>query len=371
MDIGQNGSLNTIDRTEDFWEESNMVLLFKYCAPVLLIVGTIGNLIAVITLQSRLFKSSSTSFLLSTLALCDVFVLNTGLLNRYLQFSFDINTRLFSHYGCKVHNLLTYYSHQIASWTLVLLTAERTISVTFPLRCREFCNKRRIIPVWVGMAVNLFCCNIHFFFSYDIKVTVTQTNGNVSSLTFQCALFNSWRPFIIGPWYWINACLGDFIPFLVVLFGNAIIIIHLMRSSKMRTQDIRLVGKKDGKISSTIVVLILVSIIFLISNVSMDFYFLSYGYGLFQDTNLEQDAVSTLFFAGISVVYYSNSAMEFALYFVSGRKFRSAFLDIFGCSTASGGISRNMTHGTRSGDEDISMTQVQPWIWDLSQPHHV
>ena len=334
------------------------MLLYRFCAPCLISIGTIGNLIAVITLQSRLFKSSSTSFLLSTLALCDVFVLNTGLMNRYLQFSFGVDLRALSRYGCKVHNLLTYFSHQIASWTLVLLTAERTISVTFPLRCREFCNKRRIIPVWVGMAVILFCCNIHYFFSYDIKVTVTQAStGIVSSSTSQCALLNSWRPFITGPWFWINACLGDLIPFLVVFFGNAIIITHMTRSSKMRTQDMHVVAKKDGKISSTTVVLILVSIIFLISNVPMDLYFLGYGYGLFQDTNLEQDAVSTLFFAGISMVCYSNNAIEFVLYFVSGRKFRSAFLDIFGCSTALGGKSINKTNGTRSGDK--AMTAVQ------------
>ena len=317
-------------RAGDLWQSRNGDLLFKYGSPVLLIVGTIGNLIAVITLQSPLFKSSSISFLLATLALCDVLVLNTGLMRWWLFYTFDIDVRTLSNYGCKVHYLFTYYSHQIASWTLVLLTVERTISVILPLRCRELCNKRRIVPVWVAIAVIFFCCNLHFLFSFQLKESIHH-RSNVTTSSSQCDVVESWNSFLLVPWSWIDACLGDFIPFLAVFSGNVIIITHIARSRRIRSQEMQVVAKKDGKISSTIFLFITVSIIFLICNIPSDLNFLGYGYGLFQDANPEQKAVENLFFAAVSLLYYFNNAIEFLLYFVSGRKFRSAFVGMFKC----------------------------------------
>ena len=335
---------------EDFWQNTNADLLFKYFAPVLIIVGTVGNLIAVITLQSRLFKSSSTSFLLSTLALCDVLVLNTGLMRWWLIHAFQIDVETLSKYGCKVHSLFTYFSHQIASWTLVLLTVERTISVLIPLRCHEFCNKRRLIPIWIGIAVILFCFNIHFFFSVDIQDFVNTSN---SSNSRHCIIVNSWDSFFLGPWYWIDACLGDFIPFLFVLVGNVIIVTHLVRSGRLRSKVMLSAGEKDRKMSSTTFVLITVSVIFLVCNVPTDLLFLGYQYGLFPDNNSEQDAIYNLFFAGVSMLYYANNAIEFVLYFVSGRKFRSAFLDMFGCAPS--GNSKNSKNVNKSDVNNIGM----------------
>ena len=141
---------------EDLWQNHAAMFLFKYVAPVLIIVGTVGNLIAVITLQSRLFKFSSTSFLLSMLALCDVLVLNTDLMRWWLICAFHIDMKTLSRYGCKMHYVFAYFSRQMASCALVLLTNERTISVQFPLRCRDICSKERIIPAWIAIAVILF-----------------------------------------------------------------------------------------------------------------------------------------------------------------------------------------------------------------------
>ena len=328
--------------TLELWQRNNAELLFRFGSGILILVGTIGNLIAVITLQSRLFKSSPTSFLLSMLALCDVFVLNTGLMNRWLLYAFKIHVRALTRYGCKIHMLFTYFSHQIASWTLVLLTVERTISVTIPQRCHEFCSRRRIILVWIGLVVVILCCNIHFFLSFDLVNDVEDIkNGS------KCDVITPWRTFFYGPWYWIDAFLGDFIPFLVVFVGN-VIIIHRVRANNIRFMEMRALKMNKARISSTTCILILVSIVFLVCNVPMDVYFLGYAYGSFQDATSEQDAVRKLVYACVSLLCYSNNAFEFILYFVNGRKFRSAFSDMFGCRNAPCLCLRNKIKTTRS-----------------------
>ena len=57
--------------------------------------------------------------------------------------------------------------------------------------------------------------------------------------------------------------------------------------------------------------------------------------------------------------YYGNNAIEFVLYFVIGQKFRSAFLDMFGCRNAISGMSRRKSKLSKIENE-ISMTEIQP-----------
>ena len=314
-----------------YWQSTSAIILFKYASPFLIVIGTVGNLVAVVSLQSSIFKASSTSFILSALALCDVFVLNTGLMRWWLKYFSRVDLRKLSRYGCKLHLLFTYFSHQIASWTLVLLTFERTISVVYPLRCKRLCSRKRIIAVWSGIALCLFAANIHYFISSDIIPIDSPDSGNLTGTAYKCDTIPSWRWFLDGPWTWIDACLGDFFPFLIVFVGNTIIVFHLLRAKRARSSELRVKAKNGGKLKSTTATLILVSVIFLVLNIPMDLNFIGEGYGLFPLNTDEELAVSDFRFAIVSMMYYGNNAIEFVLYFISGRKFRSAFIDMFGC----------------------------------------
>ena len=57
-------------------------------------------------------------------------------------------------------------SRQVSSWTLILLTAERFISVWLPFKCKELCTRRRIVIAWVVISILLLGANMHFFFSF-------------------------------------------------------------------------------------------------------------------------------------------------------------------------------------------------------------
>ncbi len=47
---------------------------------------------------------------------------------------FDWDIRLESNAACKIHVFLTYYTTQLSSWILVLITLDCFISVSFPLK---------------------------------------------------------------------------------------------------------------------------------------------------------------------------------------------------------------------------------------------
>jgi len=127
----------------------------------------------------------------------------------------------------------------VSSWTLILLTSERLISVWLPFKCKELCSRRRIIVVWIVISLLLFGANMHFFFTFDLYAI---PGGNGSDIELSCDLHAQFEEFFIGPWYYIDALLGDFIPFSVVFFGNCAIIFKIYASKRLRD-----VAAKDDK----------------------------------------------------------------------------------------------------------------------------
>ena len=126
----------------------------------------------------------------------------------------------------------------------------------------------------------------------------------------------------------VDAVIGDFFPFLVILIGNILTITRILKSHwERKTQMGAASGSKA--MASTTAMLIGISAMFLILNLPFDSVFLYY---VNTDTNSlqkEEKAIYDLAYAVGILFYNSNNAFEFIVYFVSGRKFRQAFLETF------------------------------------------
>jgi len=97
-----------------------MIKWFTYAPPIIIVLATVGNTLSVITLQNAMFHKSSTSFILSALALADMLMVDTGLLRFWIVFQFDIDVRAMTSLGCKWHVMFTYYTHQVSQIVHVL-----------------------------------------------------------------------------------------------------------------------------------------------------------------------------------------------------------------------------------------------------------
>jgi hypothetical protein len=84
------------------------VAILTYAPPFLLVFATIGNMMSVVVLRSPVFRKSSTSFILSALAVVDAVIVNTGLLRQWLDVAFNIDVRNLSSFGCKFHIFIVY-----------------------------------------------------------------------------------------------------------------------------------------------------------------------------------------------------------------------------------------------------------------------
>ena len=121
------------------WDDNETLHLFIITAIIALVVillGTIGNILSFVTVRSTNFAcSASTRIILSTMLIVDQAVLLCGLLPFWLSTTFDVEVKL-STVGCPVFTFLTYYPRQLSAFLICLLTVERLIAVCVPLRCK-------------------------------------------------------------------------------------------------------------------------------------------------------------------------------------------------------------------------------------------
>lgn len=118
---GPAGTALDIDQQDEqivYWQMVAGIRWFTYASPILIVMATVGSVMSVIVLQNPMFRKSSTSFILSALAVVDGIEVNTGLMRRWILTLTSVDVRSFSSFSCKFHFFLTYYAHQVvyANW---------------------------------------------------------------------------------------------------------------------------------------------------------------------------------------------------------------------------------------------------------------
>ena len=114
--------------------EEISVTVRKICDPVLFLVGTIGNLLTILVLSQNKNRRTTTAIFLIFLAISDIMILFTSYFSEWLYVMWSFGFRQVNNVLCKLHVFLTYYSLQFSSWTLVIVTCERVISVINQLK---------------------------------------------------------------------------------------------------------------------------------------------------------------------------------------------------------------------------------------------
>ena len=317
--------------------------LWEYVTPVLVFPGIIGNVVCIITLQTKSFRGSATAFLLTALAAVDSVSLLAGALHTWLIHMFTLEVRTMSDPACRLHTFLTYLSVQLSAWTLVLVTLERVVSVTCPMAAPTLCSRRRIILVWICILCLLSGLNAYLHLAnMELNEEFLPTFDNGTFHVLECTVRHSaseeLQVILNHVRVWSDLVLSCIFPAVVIFFGNTLVIYKLAQVSrrKRRLQSHRSqandnTGRANKRKSSRItVMLITVGIVFLITSLPINIFLL--GEDLwFSDRYLDlsvlakRELVNTV----LSLLYYFNNAINFILYFVSGTLFRKAAIELF------------------------------------------
>jgi len=101
-------SSSVVDPTTQ-WQYRVGVGLLKYGSPPLFALASVGNTMSIVVLQHPMFRKSSTSFILSALALVDLLYVDVGLTRQWIKFAFNIDIRTISSISCRFHVFVVFW----------------------------------------------------------------------------------------------------------------------------------------------------------------------------------------------------------------------------------------------------------------------
>ena len=319
------------DYVAKLWDVNDGLWLFF--APLLIFPGTIGNIVSIITLQSPDFRETSISFTVSALAAADICVLNTGCLFDWMTVLTKSKMKLstLSSAGCKVYSIAVYFSIHLSAWSLALVTIERFISVTRPLKSFIMCSKRRMIIAWIIILLCLLGADMFLFVLSDkYEEEVYEPCGNHTRVEQWCSFHPDEELRLKRHLERLDLLLSCLGPSAIIFTANTIIIVKLVQGHRRRQQTLNTGERLTDRTRSVSIMLFSVSIAFLLLTLPINILLLGDEYFFPNvDTDPVEEAWHELTFTITSLLNYVNSTINVLLYLVTGTKFRRAFLRVF------------------------------------------
>lgn len=131
-------------------EKSISKSIVTYLFPLVVLLGTIGNVMSFIVLMRRRMRTTSVYFFLMVLAVADTLVLYISAFKTWIREITEWELMVYNNFACQTVVFLMLFSQHMAAWTVVLVTVDRFIAVWFPLRATSWCTVKR---AYLGTAI--------------------------------------------------------------------------------------------------------------------------------------------------------------------------------------------------------------------------
>lgn len=202
-------------------------ILLLYVSPLLLVLGTFGNIFSVFIMRQRSMIRMSAYVYLIHLAVADSMVLYIGLLRLWISELTGMDIRNQTAWLCKLVIFSGYVSSNLSVWLIIAVTVERYIVVCHPLKVNKFCTVPRAKRVVLGLLVLFVLIHVHFFWT----VTLNQLDLNGVDKHY-CGSRKNFHYLVSVAWPWIDAIFYSFLPFVTILFFNTLIIRRIIILSR-------------------------------------------------------------------------------------------------------------------------------------------
>lgn len=256
---------------------------------------------------------------------------------------------------CKIVMFLGYVCSDSSVWLIVAVTVERYFAVCHPLRAHDLCSFRRAKHVIIAPILVFSLVNAHVFF------TVELTRSNFTSSGFTCDAGTNYRVLIQEVWPWVDAAIYSFIPFIILVVLNGLIIRqvfaarlqrdYMARQKRMRNTNTNNTNANKSRSHSSrklTMMLLLVSLSFLITTLPMNVTIIltaSWNNGHIHSNS--QMATFILAKTVSELLMYVNHSINFYLYCITGRTFRMQIVNILcrccGCTRDDQRINNSLT----------------------------
>ena len=284
---------------------------WKYLPPLIVAVGTVGNLLTLITVSSRQCKKSSFTVYLGALAIFDTLVLYTVGTQMWARFVFDVNYANSGTFMCKWYFFTSFLFPQTSSWLVVALTVERAVGTYFPQQYHLINRPQAGLICVAAIFGFLLCLNAHLLYGSEIY-----DDGN---FTFCYFVDDNYADFFFYYWAWI----GDFsvyciLPITIITIANVATVTRVMKSVKSTSSTMSETARQRTRY--LLIVTLTVSIAFVILASPLSFWVALAPY-IMEDLNAltpQETLLESIFY----FMMFLNHSLNFFMYTLSGPRFR-------------------------------------------------
>ena len=194
-------------------------------------VGVVGNVLCFITLVFSSLRATSTCIYMAVIAVLDCAILILDLCVLVRGYLGHTKFYISSDWACGSHNFLFYFCIHFDVLLLLAMTVDRFIVVKFPLKAQSLCTPTCAVKTITAVGLFSFALNFQIFFTRRLRAS-----GNPQD-PLRCWYPDPEVDFFMRKIYtWIDASIYSFIPVISLLVLNALIIRQLRVSHKFSKQ---------------------------------------------------------------------------------------------------------------------------------------
>ena len=344
----------------DYMEFRAALWINKYYLYIICAIGVPGNIACIATLtQMKPFLSYAVYMLL--LAVSDM----VSITIKMVYFQITANDVKMGDIFCQLILFLGTVAQQYSNWILVAMTVERFVAIWFPFKVKKICTKRNVALANIVMIVVFICANWHFLLTFEEVADPL--------LVWDCRPKPNFAYFINVVWYWIDGTLYAFLPIILIVVLNGLIVYAVKRATNTRidlTNNTKKARDKAAQQRQMTIMLLTISMVFIVLVLPNCIFFIVKEYWTWKNT-LHGTAQYFLLYQIVFVLSDLNHAVNFYLYCLSGKRFRHNFLKVICISkrrhsaVESQSCYATVEQSNRAADE-TSLTNLSP----ISSPHH-
>ncbi|CAF3417056.1 unnamed protein product [Rotaria sp. Silwood1] len=312
---------NITNNTSSYSGNFRYLMIIHYLriyALVLIIVGTIGNLLTIIVLLRRNLRRFVTVHYLIVVSICDIISLYGWNLNSFYKFNISRshgNIEDLSLIHCRLISFMTFAALQLSSWCLTAVSLDRALSL-FWLQWKQSFGRLRYTKYYI-MFLTFICIavNAHILF----------LNGyHTPTGTIVCYATRSNAYYIYPVWERVHLVLYNLCPFTIMCICNTYIIVVTVRSSQAQAvagpnQNYR---KGLEKYRQFTALLIIVTFAFVILTLPACIYFVFFRNAFALTTQRSYRFMIQIL---LNSIQFTSHGINFFLYCFSASSFRHEF----------------------------------------------
>ncbi|KAL8575166.1 hypothetical protein ACOMHN_042476 [Nucella lapillus] len=318
---------------EEFLAYRVALVLWKVYPPVVILLGTFGNVMSIVIMSRMTSEESTVNIFFIVIAVGDLLVLYSGMtMSSWLEttFNFRYITR-----SPVLHYLLRWWvapaSGAFVYWMLVSVSLQRVLAVVWPHHVSRVCTRRRVGFLIGSVAVFFQCFYSHYLYCV---FSVSSQEGSADAQCMSGSSGYAW--FLDNVFSYVDLVMFSLLPFTFLVMCNSVLIWKLITSTRKARQRMAAVPtqqilKRSQVNSSVTFTVLVVSLTFLVLTLPSALYIMMYHFKDQTALTPEEAADVYLFHTLSFLLVDSNSAVNFYLYCLTGRRFREKFVKIWWC----------------------------------------